>query len=205
MPRNVSIENIKRVYSFSDFLFLNRKRTWYTAIRYDEGNSVRFIWVPPVIPSREAMKSEHSWQVSFRVFFLHSHFSHYLSRFKKPNQTSLTWQIYWQKRSTKLDQIESSIFTRPPSSSRKHQTILDRIRIGNTWLTRGFSMEGNTSPFLFYARKVSDRQHITVDYGEFQEAKFFFNISPSLVESFSLDPRTNENLLTSLNMLNYIN
>lgn len=69
----------------------------------------------------------------------------------------------------------------PFSSNRKHQTILDRIKIDHIRLTRGLSIEGGTSPFYSTCREYLTIKYM-VELKVFQEARFLFNISPSLAE-----------------------
>jgi hypothetical protein len=99
------------------------------------------------------------------------------------------WQYIWQIMHTKLNEITPSIYPWPATSlPRRREVILNRLRIGHTWLTHGHLMN-RTDPALCPNCGVTITvKHVICNFLKYRDIKDSLEISDNLQQALSPDP-----------------
>jgi ribonuclease HI len=111
--------------------------------------------------------------------------------------THNTWQNHWSKQSTKLNMIKQNI--EPWSqihSSRKINSIINRLRIGHTRLTHGYLMDNKEPTLCSSCNEKLSIKHIITECRSYLIEKIKYNIPSNLYET--IGPYISDNFILFL-------
>jgi hypothetical protein len=101
------------------------------------------------------------------------------------------WHKMWTNQSTKLNQIKNNIQTwHKPGLKRKEETILNRFRIGHTFITHKHLMEKNDPPICKMCGLVYTVKHIITECQKYEDTRKKHQISQQIGEALGPDPQS---------------
>ena len=101
------------------------------------------------------------------------------------------WHKMWTNQSTKLNQIKNNIQTwHNPGLKRKEETILNRLRIGHTFITHKHLMEKNDPPICKICGLVYTVKHIITECQKYEDTRKKHQISQQIGEALGPDPQS---------------
>ncbi|XP_015365938.1 PREDICTED: uncharacterized protein LOC107163176, partial [Diuraphis noxia] len=110
------------------------------------------------------------------------------------------WEKKWAEQTTKLHEIKRTTYPWPFSAniSRKHQTVITRLRIGHTHITHQHLMKRGEPPDCTVCGSPLTVKHLLTDCRCYEKARRDLNLPDQLSELLSPEQ---SNLTTTLEFL----
>jgi len=109
------------------------------------------------------------------------------------------WLIQWINQHTKLNQIKNNIQTwKNPGLNRKEETILNRLRIGHTFITHRHLMEKTDPPICEMCGVDLTVKYIITECQKYDDMRKKYDISQQIGEALGPDTQS------ILNIIQYI-
>ncbi|KAF0771888.1 RNase H domain-containing protein [Aphis craccivora] len=124
------------------------------------------------------------------------------------NNTLLQCQKEWNEMSTKLNEIKRSTLSYPSPDNilRKHETSINRLRIGHTHLTHSHLMKKeDPPPVCTCCGTLLTVKHILTEYRIYDKERRLYQISNLLDEALNPDPNNIHKIIQFLKQTNIIN
>lgn len=123
------------------------------------------------------------------------------------NDTLLQCQKEWNEMSTKLNEIKRSAlpYPSPDNISRKHETSINRLRIGHTHLTHSHLMKKEAPPVCTCCGTLLTVKHILTECKVYDKERRLYQISNHLAEALNPDPSNIHKIMQFLKQTNLIN
>ncbi|XP_016656082.2 uncharacterized protein LOC107882354 [Acyrthosiphon pisum] len=116
------------------------------------------------------------------------------------------WQHRWTSSHTKLNEIKPSINPWPThTSKRRHEVIINRLRIGHTWLTHSFLMRHDDPAQCTTCGEALTIKHVLLHCRNFTDTRTSLNIPEHLYEALGPDYENSINILTFLKITKLYN
>ncbi|CAI6359749.1 unnamed protein product [Macrosiphum euphorbiae] len=109
------------------------------------------------------------------------------------------WQHRWTSSLTKLNVIKPSINPWPTlTTKRRHEVIVNRLRIGHTWLTHNFLMRHEDPTQCTTCGEIITVEHVLLHCRKYADTKTSLNIPDHLYEILGPDLKNFNNTLMFL-------
>lgn len=109
------------------------------------------------------------------------------------------WQHRWSLSHTKLNEIKLHINPWPPSfSKRRHEVIINRLRIGHTWLTHRFLMRHEEPEQCITCGETLTVKHVLLYCQIYADTRTTLNIPDHLYEALGPDQENSNKIITFL-------
>ena len=201
-----ALTSLQNLYSPSDIV-RKIQNTHFIAKQQDK--NITYSWIPGHcnIDGNEladtAAKLAHSTpnSLSLPIFSLND-----IKRIIE-NDTLLQCQKEWNEMSTKLNETKRSAlpYPSPDNISRKHETSINRLRIGHTHLTHSHLMKKEDPPVCTCCGTLLTVKHILTECKVYDKERRLYQISNHLAEALNPDPSSIHKITQFLKQTNLIN
>ncbi|XP_022162924.1 uncharacterized protein LOC111028544 [Myzus persicae] len=193
-----SLTGINNLTNPSDISKLIHEKTYELS---QKGIGIAFLWIPGhcgidgnELADQEASKAASSTDTHILNFSTYTDL-------KKLIQTILyhKWQNLWIKQNTKLNTIKNNIQVwRNPGLNRKDETIINRLRIGHTFVTHNYLMAIKAPPICEACGVEFTVKHIIIDCSKYADSRSKQSIPYQLSEALQPDLQSNINIVNFL-------
>jgi hypothetical protein len=166
-----------------------------------KGIEISFLWIPGhcgidgnELADQEALKAASSNDTQMLNLCT-------FTDLKKQTQNILyqKWQNHWTKQDTKLNKIKNNIQVWiSPGLNRKHETILNRLRIGHSFVTHNQFMSRKDPSICETCCIEVTVKYILIDCYKYSDSRSKHQLPQQLSEA--LQP----NLQSNINIINYL-
>ncbi|CAI6372478.1 unnamed protein product [Macrosiphum euphorbiae] len=116
------------------------------------------------------------------------------------------WQHTWSTLRTKLNEIKPSILPWPTIPlPRRHEVILNRLRIGHTWLTHKHLMTKTNPEPCLSCGVTPTVKHIICSCLEHNDVRVNLKLADNLYEALGPDPDNIQKIFTFLKLTKFYN
>jgi len=116
------------------------------------------------------------------------------------------WQHSWSTQRTKLNEIKPSILPWPTTPlTRRQEVILNRLRIGHTWLTHKHLMSKTDPEPCLSCGETPSVKHIICFCREHNDVRVNLKLADNLYEALGPDPDNTQKIFTFLKLTKLYN
>jgi hypothetical protein len=113
------------------------------------------------------------------------------------------WQNHWKNHDTKLNKIKNNIQVWINLGlNRKHETILNRLRIGHSFVTHSHLMSKKDPPICETCGIEVTIKHILIDCYKYSDSRSKQHLPQQLSEALQPDLQSNINIINYLKDIN---
>ncbi|KAL4136142.1 hypothetical protein QTP88_007706 [Uroleucon formosanum] len=206
MYRNIFKNTLQKYHNYKH-IYTDASKTDHN-IASQKGIEISFLWIPGhcgidgnELADQEASKAASSTDT--QILNLST-----LTDLKKLTQKVQyqKWQNHWTKQNTKLNTIKNNIQAwKNPGLNRKDETILNRLRIGHTFVTHNHLMARKDPPTCESCGVEFTVKHILIDCFKYSDSRSKHHIPQQLSEALQPDLQSNINIINFIKEIKLYN